>query len=53
MLAYGQGERRVGTALVNAAIKDTEDASTTIPLHWWLMWAVLAGISLWLLRGAL
>lgn len=53
MLAYGQGERQVGTALVNAAIKDTEDASTTIPLHWWLMWAVLAGISLWLLRGAL
>lgn len=43
MLAYGRGERRIGTRLVGLAIRDTDDASLPSSIRWWPLLLLLAG----------
>lgn len=43
MLAYGRGERRIGSRLVRLAIRDTDDASHLSFIRWWPLLLLLGG----------
>lgn len=43
MLAYGRGERRIGSRLVRLAIRDTDDASHSSFIRWWPLLLLLGG----------
>lgn len=43
MLAYGRGERRIGSQLVRLAIRDTDDASHPSFIRWWPLLLLLSG----------